>query len=60
MSTVEWDLNIERIIERNYFSLQHYVVLLIIKDEIFQKGIVLFRSRNGMRVPFHAPLRILN
>ena len=34
-----------------------YVILLVIKDEMyFLKGIILFRSRNETRVPFHAPL----
>ena len=34
-----------------------YVILLVIKDEMyFFKGVILFRSRNETRVPFHAPL----
>ena len=33
------------------------MILLVIKDEMyFLKAIILFRSRNQMRVPIHAPL----
>ena len=47
---VEWDLEIDRIMERNYFSFQHYVVLWLTKMRFFESGIILFR------VVFRAPL----